>query len=309
MLAYILAALVWWFIELNRQNQQMSSFRIQELKIQHIDKADNLQTISNEKKRKITQYAGEGITFFLLIAIAAVLFFRAIRRQLKTSAQQQNFMMAITHELKTPITISNLNLETIQKRNLEKGQQEKLISNTIEEMSRLNSLCNNLLLSSQMESDGYRLIKEEISLNKLANNAASEFGKRYLNRSVKVIENNPIVIFGDYFLLEMAINNLLDNALKYSPKDSPIIIQLNVAEGQAQINVCDEGGGIPEIDRKMVFEKFYRTGNAATRQAKGTGIGLYLVKMVTKAHAGNISVTDNKPKGSIFTLSFPLIIG
>ncbi|WP_457848411.1 histidine kinase dimerization/phospho-acceptor domain-containing protein, partial [Staphylococcus aureus] len=89
--------------------------------------------IEEAKKRKTAQYVGEGVTFLALIIIGAVFVFRATRRQLKLSQQQQNFMMAVTHELKTPIAITQLNLETLQKRKLEEDKQQKLISNTLQE--------------------------------------------------------------------------------------------------------------------------------------------------------------------------------
>src|SRR5690606_10624220 len=101
-----------------------------------------------------TQYIGEGVIFFLLIAAAAMFIYRAVSRQFKQSREQQAFMMAITHELKTPVAVAQLNLETLQKHRLEPAQQLKLIGNTLQETSRLNALCNNLLLSSQMEAGG-----------------------------------------------------------------------------------------------------------------------------------------------------------
>ena len=112
--------------------------------------------IKSLEKRKTAQYLGEGVTFFLLIIAGAIFVFRAVRRELRISRQQQNFMIAITHELKTPISVAKLNLETMQKRKLDETQQQRLIQTTLEETNRLNALCNNMLLSSQMEAGGYR---------------------------------------------------------------------------------------------------------------------------------------------------------
>ena len=119
LLAYIIAALVWWFIELNRQNEQMTIFELQQLQPGQQQYNDQVRNVQQIQKRKTAQYFGEGLTFFLLIAAGAVFVFRAVRRQLKISQQQQNFMMALTHELKTPIAVTKLNLETLQKRKLE----------------------------------------------------------------------------------------------------------------------------------------------------------------------------------------------
>lgn len=307
MLAYILAALVWWFIELNRQNDRMVSLQYQIKGSYDGILALGPDTIESERKRKVAQYIGEGATFFLLIALAALFFFRAVKKQFKISRQQQHFMMAVTHELKTPIAVSALNLETIKKRELEKGQQDKLISNTIVELQRLNTLCNNMLLSSQMESEGYRVMREETNLSDLAGKCVSDFSNRFPERKFSFSGEAEIPVSGDGFLLEMAVNNLLDNAVKYSPKDSTIRVEVTTNGEKANLSVFDEGQGIQKEERNMIFEKFYRTGNDATRNAKGTGLGLFIVGKVAETHGGDVHVDDNRPKGSVFTLSLPLL--
>ena len=127
LLAYILAALVWWFIALNRQNQQMTKYKMQELNPADQTYSIASAKINEERKRKTSQYIGEGSIFFLLIIAGAVFVYRAVHRQLQISQEQQNFMIALTHELKTPIAVARLNLETLQKRKLEEGQQQRLI--------------------------------------------------------------------------------------------------------------------------------------------------------------------------------------
>src|SRR5665647_3582087 len=155
LLAYILAALVFWFIVLNKQNVELSHYKLDLIDVDDSLHSQKVEEITTEKDRKTAQYLGEGITFLLLIGAGAVFVFRIINRQLVQSQQQQNFMMAITHELKTPIAVTKLNLETMQKRKLEYEQQQKLIRNTIQEANRLNALCNNMLLLSQIDAGGY----------------------------------------------------------------------------------------------------------------------------------------------------------
>ena len=115
LLAYILAALIWWFIALTRQNQLMTQYEMEQLKPTGKNYQVELDKIKSLEKRKTAQYLGEGVTFLLLIVAGAVFVFRAVRRELRISQQQQNFMIAITHELKTPISVAKLNLETMQK--------------------------------------------------------------------------------------------------------------------------------------------------------------------------------------------------
>jgi two-component system, OmpR family, sensor histidine kinase CiaH len=303
LLAYIIAALVWWFVALNRQNYQMSNYKLQELNPSHTAYTIQVNKIQQAQKRKTTQYLGEGITFFLLIVAGAVFVFRAVRRQLKFSQEQQNFMMALTHELKTPIAVTKLNLETLQKRKLEESQQQRLIQTTIQEANRLNSLCNNMLLSSQIETSGFKISSEEINFSDLVNDCTQDFITRYPQINITSAIAKDTFINGDQLLLQMAVNNLIDNAIKYSPKEAAITILLSQQKNKITLQVKDEGKGIANEEKKKVFEKFYRSGNEATKGAKGTGLGLYLTQKIVQQHNGNIFVTDNMPTGSIFTIT------
>jgi two-component system, OmpR family, sensor histidine kinase CiaH len=303
LLAYIIAALVWWFVALNRQNDQMSNYKLQELNPNHTGYAEQVNKIEQAQKRKTAQYIGEGATFFLLIAAGAVFVFRAVRRQLKFSQEQQNFMMALTHELKTPIAVTKLNLETLQKRKLEESQQQRLIQTTIQEANRLNSLCNNMLLSSQIEASGFKISTEEINFSELVNDCTQDFITRYPQINIVSTIAKEIFINGDQLLLQMTANNLIDNAIKYSPKETTITVLLAQQKNKIILQVKDEGKGIAGEEKKKVFEKFYRSGNEATKGAKGTGLGLYLTQKIVQQHNGNISVTDNMPTGSIFTIT------
>ncbi len=306
LLAYIIAALVWWYVALNNQNKQMAVYKIQHLNTASISYTTDIEQLKNQQKRKTFQYLGEGITFFLLILAGAIFIFRAVRKQLRFSREQQHFMMALTHELKTPIAVATLNLETLQKRKLEEPQQQKLIQNTLQEANRLNTLCNNMLLSSQIDASNYSLTNEDVNLSELVETSIAEYKNRFSSyQFIKNINENNFVI-GDRMLLQIAVNNLIDNAIKYSPKESEIIINLFVRNNQTTLQVIDRGKGVSQLDKQKIFDKFYRVGNAATKGAKGTGLGLYLTKNIIGKHKGNISVTDNLPNGSNFEIILPL---
>ncbi|MFZ1785016.1 MAG: ATP-binding protein [Ferruginibacter sp.] len=303
LLAYILAALIWWFIALNRQNQQMMQYDLEQLQqtdARYQSKFDQIKTL---EKRKTAQYLGEGVTFFLLIMAGAVFVFRAVRRELKISQEQQSFMIAITHELKTPISVAKLNLETMQKRKLDEQQQQRLIQTTLEETNRLNALCNNMLLSSQIEAGGYRIINEETNISELIGKCVHDFKTRYPQQQIEADIEPDIFILGDRLLLQMLANNLIDNAIKYGNKEWPLNIFVAAEKDKIIFRVKDSGKGIAAEERDKIFNKFYRVGNAATKGAKGTGLGLYLVKKVVKQHNANITVTDNHPSGTIFTVT------
>ena len=131
LLFYIIAALAWWFISLEKQNKQIADLQYKSVAIEkdslsHPGLGDKVFAIDKETKRNTRKYIAEGITFFILIMIGAAFVYRSVRRQFKLQQQQQNFMMAVTHELKTPISVAKLNLETLQKYNLDPEKQKKI---------------------------------------------------------------------------------------------------------------------------------------------------------------------------------------
>lgn len=300
LLAYIVAALIWWFIALSRQNEAMSRYKMDELKKDDVQYAEKSKKILKDKRTKTAQYLGEGGTFLLLILAGAIFVFRAVRRELRYSAEQQNFMMAITHELKTPIAVTKLNLETLQKHKLAITQQERLIDNTLQETNRLDTLCNNLLISSQIDGGGYKAAYDEQNFSVLVNQCILEFINRFPKRIIDKEIEEEVFVNGDPFLLQIAINNLLENAIKYSPKESIVKATLQKVKEKTVLKIIDEGVGISEDEKDKIFKKFYRAGNEATKRAKGTGLGLYLTSRISKTHKGNVTIEDNPKGGSIF---------
>jgi two-component system, OmpR family, sensor histidine kinase CiaH len=311
LLVYIITALIWWFISLENQNSDMREFKIIQL-----DASINKQIspdlynaaythIQQEYNTNSAKYIGEGATFLILILIGAVFIYRLVRRQFLFQQQQQNFMMAITHELKTPIAVARLNLETMQKYNLEGERRQKLIRMTLEETERLNILTNNILISSQLEGAGYIMAKDEMDLSDLFKDCVDNFIYRHPDRKFTEYIEPDADIIGDAVLLQLLINNLLENAIKYSPKDKPVHCRLETKNGTVDLHVIDEGAGIANEEKKKIFKKFYRVGTETTRKTQGTGLGLYLCRKIAEDHDGAIVVNDNKPQGSDFTVTFP----
>jgi len=307
LLTYMIAALLWWFIALVKQNDTLTAVQLQQLTGStgqvHIQTQTSEQLLQKQKRKRV-QYIAEGLTFLALIVVGAVYVYRATRRQIRASVQQQNFMMAVTHELKTPIAVTQLNLETLQKRKLEPAQQEKMIASTLQEANRLNMLCNNILLASQLDSKAYKESRIEINFSDLVEGCIDSFKQHYPSRLVIEQIEPSLYLDGETLLLQMLVNNLLENAHKYAPQDTDITVVLAQKATAIELLVIDNGKGIPDIEKPKIFEKFYRVGSEATRNTKGTGLGLYLCKKITQNHNANISVTDNKPQGSKFVVTF-----
>jgi signal transduction histidine kinase len=308
LLLYIIAALIWWLLSLESQNQQMYVLRKEAASAKHAQ--DNvayqrvLADLDKEKRRETTKYLLEGITFLGLIIVGAAYIYRLVRKQFILQQQQQNFVMAVTHELKTPIAVSRLNLETLQKHQLDDVRRTKLLQMTLQETLRLDTLINNILISSQLEGHSYNMSREELNFSDLANDVACQFTTRYPERKLLKSIQPDVEINGDPLLLKLLLSNLLENANKYSPKDKPVELNLVQKNNKVEARVSDEGPGIASEERAHIFEKFYRIGNEQTRRSQGTGLGLYLCSKIAKDHRGDITVTDNQPTGSNFIVTF-----
>jgi len=305
----MVASLTFWGLSLQKQNKIIHEYELTSLE-EHKNNFINedaykkkKQAIDQKFSTRNMQFLGEGIFFIIVILIAATIVYRAIKTNLQLSNRQSNFMLSITHELKSPIAAVKLNLETIRRRKLEEDTQNMIVDRCINETDRLNDLCNNLLLASQMESKHFTSTQEIIALKPIIEDSAKTFSNR--SKHQITIELEDTNINADPFLIKLAINNLLENAIKYSLPGTEVTIKLEEQEDSVILSIADEGGGIPNEEKEKIFKKFYRVGNENSRKTKGTGLGLFLTAQIVQLNKGTISVRDNEPLGSIFEINFP----
>jgi two-component system sensor histidine kinase CiaH len=305
-LTYMIAAFIWWYVSLEKQNSEIATVKFQSIRLNDPALYQKVKSIEAFEARKTKQYIYEGVTFLFLFLLGAIYVYRSLLKQLRYSNQQQNFMMAVTHELKTPIAITQLNIETLLKRELDPTQKKMLIENTLKETHRLDALCNNILLASQLDMGKYESNMQDLDLSDIVQKLADSFQERFEQRALITTITPSVFIQAEPLLIQLLINNLLDNAHKYSSLSSPITVLLTSQKNQVQLIIKDEGVGIPMEERVKIFEKFYRIGDESTRTTKGTGLGLYLCKKISEFHQATITVDANLPNGSIFTINFPI---
>lgn len=309
-LAYTVLQLVWWGVLLHQQSKQIARYEQEALthRIQHLSQPAEfmaeMQRLHHEERMRTFKYLGEGFIFLVLILAGAALVYRAVWKQMRLQQQQQNFMMAVTHELKSPIAVAKLNLETLRKHKLDEEKQKRLLDTTIRETNRLDQLCNNILLASQFEHRKTQLFLEHLDFSQLLAQQVEEFRNRTSSHDIVADIQPGIWMHADKFMLQLMLSNLVENAVKYAPKGSTIQVQLHAEDDQLKMAVKDEGEGIPLAERNKIFLKFYRIGNENTRKSKGSGLGLYLTKRIVEQHGGNITVADNQPKGTSFELTW-----
>lgn len=285
LLVYVCLQASWWL------------FNIYELSAQ--------LTPADEMGRKFYMILGEGAVFFLIILTGFLLTYRSLNKEIQVGNQQKNFLLAITHELKTPIASLKLYLQTILKRDLDQTKRNEILEKSIKDADRLNGLVENILLATKIDDDGFPLNPENLDLSDMMQTKALEL----LESSGKEVDVEffiqPDVKFrGDKDAFDSILTNLMSNALKYAPEKTSMCVTLVQKGGEIALSVSDEGPGIAFEEVDKIFEKFYRSGNEETRSQKGTGLGLYIVKKLVEQHNGIIQVKPNKPKGSIFVASF-----
>ena len=312
LLIYTISALLFWGYSLNKQSQiifeqEMLHLRTQVDSVQQRVYFEEQKAEFEEKReRRWKQYMGEGSTFLLVIFIGAAVVFSSFRRSIRLSRQQNNFMLSVTHELKSPLAAIKLNLQTLEKYSLDEEKRNLLLEKCIKESNRLNDLCNNMLLASQMEGGQHRHTKERLDVNELVQRTFNDYANSYPERFRGRFPDEEYNVVGDKLMLQMAVSNLLENAIKYSPSGAPVEVSLVDKGGKIVVVVADQGEGIPDQEKAKIFWKFYRLGNENTRKTKGTGLGLYLTEKIVRQHKGKISVRDNEPLGSVFEIVLPL---
>ena len=249
---------------------------------------------------------GEGFVFISLMSFGAYKLHRAINKEKKINAQQKNFLLSVTHELKSPLASIKLYLQTILKRNLDKEQQQNFISKSLLDIERLADLVENMLLATRIENNSYSFPKEQFNLSQLVEKIISRLQIHVCSKEALITEiEQNVYIKGDEFALSSAITNLVENAVKYSSDCVPIYVSLKrQLIGKVNFTVADLGIGISDEEKPKIFDKFYRVGNEDTRKTKGTGLGLFIVKQVLDHHQATIKVKNNLPQGTVFDVCF-----
>ena len=265
-----------------------------------------LDASSDNQQRIISMIVGEGSVFLLILCVGLWQIRKAINKEINLSVRQSNFLLSITHELKTPLATNKLAFQTLLKRDLDKAQKEELIQKALIETKRLEVLIDNFLHASRIEN---KVMVPELSnqnLTELISNTVETLKKSHVSREIHTNFPHPITARIDQYMIQIVLYNLIENALKYSPNESPVVVSAVQKNNHVCITVQDEGKGIRKEETALVFEKFYRSGNEHTREKKGSGIGLFIAREFVLLHKGNLVYKPNKPNGSIFEIILPL---
>ncbi len=303
---YILLQFIWWSYLLVEQNQEVYEHRIENIQLRYPSpeqRSSEEKVLQKKLHERWWMVMGEGGVFLALLLFGSIQTFRSFRKEVMLARQQKNFLLSITHEFKSPLASVKLYLQTLLKHDLDKEKKESFLHSAIADTDRLDNLVENALLANIIDHKGYSFNKEDVNLSALIRLFVQRFQavpgfKNKIETDLQEGISSPC----DKTAFSLLINNLLENAVKYSAEHSLIKIKLEKKNEKIFLAIADEGVGIPDAEKQKVFQKFYRVGKEETRTTKGTGLGLYIVKYIVEHHNGKISVRNNTPKGSIFEI-------
>jgi signal transduction histidine kinase len=221
---------------------------------------------------------------------------------------RSTFVSIVTHELQTPLSIIKGYASTLARRDVE--WKPEVLSDSLQiiedEADRLSRLVSDLLEVSQIETHGMRVQPVQVDVRGLLDHALSRLRTAHPGTPLDLsIEGKPAMINADPDRLEQVLINLVDNAIKYSPSGAPVSIRFTSDREEVHLTVADRGIGIPAEERERIFERFYRVDNTAARKAKGTGLGLFIVRAIVEAHGGRVWVDSTPGEGSTFHIVLP----
>lgn len=281
---YVLLQFLWWGYHLIDLTQELSA--------------------KNGTSKRVFMIIGEGSVFLLILLFGLWKIKQSVKKEILLARQQQNFMLSVTHELKTPIASTKLYLQTLLKHQLAEEKRQELIQKAIDETKRLEQLVEQILTAARLEKQNLALNKEAFDLNSFLETQVEIQRKRFA--IPMVIENfTPVSIHSDKLILGTILNNLIENAVKYASTAKGIQITVAVLEFEICIQVTDFGPGISDTDQKLLFKKFTRLENEETRKTKGTGLGLFIANECAKALGGEINYLRTHSGGSCFEIHMP----
>lgn len=254
-----------------------------------------------------------GIIFFALIITGLILNMIFLVREIRRNEQQDAFLNAMTHELKTPIASIKLYLETLKTRDVAEVKKQEFYDIMLADSNRLLTTVEQVLLAGRSRENQRQLNISEIELNNLLSESIKIVQTRYNldEAAIKFGESaESAIISGDRTELQTVFINLLDNAVKYSGDEPKISIRVkNTHEKKVKIFIKDNGIGLESSELKRIFKRFYRVGNISTQEKKGTGLGLFIVQSIIKKHGGKVSAdSKGEGKGSTFIVQLSKIV-
>jgi len=258
-----------------------------------------------------------GIPFFGLLIVGFILNTVFLVREVRRNEQQDSFLNAVTHELKTPITSIRLYIDTMRRREIPRQQQQEFFAVMSEDADRLMATVEQVLKAGELGQRVRSQVRVRVDMDQLVEEAVATAKLRYhLDAEAIQVERRQLqagssfAVAGNPEELRTAVLNVIDNAVKYSPDGAHLTIVLSVeSDAWVMVSIADQGLGIPQPQLKRIFRRFYRVPNRSILRVKGTGLGLFLVRSIARQHGGDaFAESAGEGRGSTIHLQLPRIL-
>ena len=297
--SYVFLQLAWWV------NLLISSAaKLFEARTAFNPSPDILDAALQNWEKTVLMVAAEGVIFSLLFMFGLSWIWRVMRADNYILARERNFLLAVTHELKTPIASIRLAIDTLKRLDLEGADRDEMLDVARSGTLRLERRVEDILQATRLNLPD-ALVRSPFDVTEFVEDTASTF--LHLNPessvSVKFIGDSGLLLHGDEEMWRLCLINLLENATKYSPSHTSVEVVLDTTTKKPNLSIIDHGPGISPDERKKVFEAFYRLPR--DKDVEGTGLGLHLVFRIVKMHGAEIHITSTAGGGATFVIDWP----
>jgi signal transduction histidine kinase len=270
--------------------------------------------IEEERARRVNRYRWEG-GFFLVVLVASMsVLWRALREEALMRRRQQNFIAAVSHELKSPLASLQLGAETMMLRELPPERSREILVRMLAELNRMGDLVSKILDATRLDHGHIRLTREPVLLTETVSSVLSSLATRAEAGGVRFETGvaDDCEITADPLAATTVVRNLVDNAVKATAAagGGTVTVRAEKTDGQVRLEVRDDGLGFRPEDAGRLFEKFYRPGDELRRKSPGSGLGLFIVRGFMQLERGRVEAHSDGPgKGAVFSVSWPAARG
>jgi signal transduction histidine kinase len=313
-MSYILVAITWWAVLLYREHNALYDAydEIRQHQIQSVNPnilkiiQMNPEELHQQRKRKSIMVLSEAIFIGLGLLVGLWVINNGYKNVVQAEKLKQNFLLSISHELKSPIASAQLAFESLRRFGSKDERSVKIIDSGLKETHRLLELVKNVLLATRLET-GYLPDLQSVDLESEINNQITSLLLQYRKANITLdVHPKPLVETLDRQAFVIVCHNLIENAFKYSAEGDDVQVKLERQDRLLRLEVADQGVGIPDDEKSKIYDRFYRIGEEGKRKSKGTGLGLFLARELIFKNGGTIEVLDNKPRGSKFIVIWPI---
>ena len=299
----ILAQALWWIIFMARLVDEKV-----DLAAQFGADEQYVEILHQQEISRQVMVGLEGIFFLVLILAGAWMIIRSHIKTVELKFHQHNFLMAVTHELKTPLASLKIYMDSLQSPKIPDDKKTGIVPKMKNDVVRLEKLVENILDASRFEHGGYQLNREELNLTEMVEKAMDNLQLHPLEKPLEINRNlkSGVSYYGDAKALNRALMPILENCLVYNTSDKIVLnIELENQNSDIILKITDNGIGLKKSDTSRIFDRFYRVGDEIKRSQPGTGLGLYLSRELIRAHGSEITAKSPGPgKGTTFIIRF-----